>query len=268
MRCSAVLFALAFAGLTAVAETRADYADDIAETILSEVRSDKSLGPYQLNVTVGRGEFGLRGGEPGLKRGHVRLEGSVSTEADREKIEEIARTVPGASGLDNRIEVTESIRAQPKMERAREQSPELAHRALQRLKAEGVLESYRISLQEQPGGVLTITGEVPERSDFERVERIVAGTPGVTRVDNQLNLMKGRSDEEITSNVYQNLQSSKDIRGLSVSTKEGAVTLKGDASGHSAIDRAMSIALMVPGVKKVESEVTIQGRPYGGQPNQ
>lgn len=264
MRRMAVLFALVLAGVHVTGEAKADYADDIAESILRDVRADKTIGPYELNVTVGRGEFGLRGGEPGMRKGEVHLEGRVSTEADRERIESIARGVPRITLLENRIAVSDSLRAQPRIESFETKSPEVAKRALKRLREEGVLTHFRISLKEKPDGVLVMTGEVPERADIERVERVVAGTEGVTKVENQLTLMKERSDEEITSAVYQNLQSAKDIRGLSVSTKEGAVTLKGDAPGHTAIDKAMSITLMVPGVKKVDSEITIQGRPYQG----
>jgi len=264
MRRMVVLFALVFAGVHVTGEARADYADDIADTILGDVRADKTIGAYELNVTVGRGEFGLRGGEPGMKKGEVHLEGRVSTDADRERIESIARAVPRITALENRIVVSDSLRAQPRMESFETKSPELAKQALKRLRDEGGLANFRISLKEKPDGVLVMTGEVPERGDIERVERVVASTEGVTKVENHLTLMKERSDEEITAGVYQKLHSAKDIRGLSVSTKEGAVTLKGDAQNHSAIDKAMSITLMAPGVKKVDSEITIQGRPYQG----
>jgi len=68
-------------------------------------------------------------------------------------------------------------------------------------------------------------------------------------------------DAGITAQVKAKLLASPDVDGTSINvdTSQGRVTLVGEVSDKSQIDRAVRIARSVDGVKAVESELTARG---------
>jgi len=57
-------------------------------------------------------------------------------------------------------------------------------------------------------------------------------------------------------------QAGLNTSGLEVTTSSGIVTLRGSRPNFREIDRLLSIALMVEGVREVKSEMTINGKEY------
>lgn len=83
-----------------------DTAPEVAESILGRVRRIPGVGPYRLEVEVGRGELRLFGsGRTASGLGEVKLTGYVPSEWVRREIESIARETPGVTGVKNLLEV-------------------------------------------------------------------------------------------------------------------------------------------------------------------
>jgi len=130
-------------------------------------------------------------------------------------------------------------------------------------------------------GVVTLSGQVASPAVKNTIGQIASNTKGVTNVVNDLQInpafapreprVEGRAmyktiptDGDISRRVESALQAESGIslRGLEISSRNGVVTLSGAQPSFRDIDRILSIALMVDGVKDVQSRMTIQGREY------
>jgi len=112
-------------------------------------------------------------------------------------------------------------------------------------------------------GVVTLTGTVAEESHKSLAENTVASLPGVKSVDNQL-LISGdqpaeHSDGWITMKVKTALLFHRNVSasGTTVYTKDGVVTLQGEASSLAAKELTTAYAADVENVKQVKNEMTI-----------
>ncbi|MBX7138906.1 MAG: BON domain-containing protein [Oligoflexia bacterium] len=130
------------------------------------------------------------------------------------------------------------------------------------------------------GGQVTLSGEVASNQARALAENIAAHTRGVDTVRNDLQVLPqpsrveysaprpgwrdGRSDPEISAAIRNALLKEGDIdaSGLQIESQNGNVTLYGSRSSFRDVDRILSIALMVDGVKHVQSAMTVEGRPY------
>jgi osmotically-inducible protein OsmY len=248
--------------LAAPARGVCDYAEEIASSILSEVRSNTELEVGEIEVTVGRGTMRVFGGREGLPRGVVRLEGVARTDADREAVERIARRTQGVAGVENHMRVDAAVRA--RMGAPTGTGPDLAKRVLEQIKSEPGLDEYSVVVESEGDGTVRLKGTASSDETRARIEQIARNSHGVRAVRNDLSIMAGRTDSEITDKLRRDLPPhvAGAVKNFSVTTQDGTVKLKGDARDHHAIDAFMSFALTVPGVKKVESDMTIRGVPY------
>ncbi len=120
---------------------------------------------------------------------------------------------------------------------------------------------------EAKDGVVTLTGKVAEESHKELAEDTVAGLPGVTRVDNQLETKaeaaSDNSDAWIASKVKMALLFHRNVSGIktTVDVKDGTVTLKGEAASKAQKDLAGEYAKDIEGVKTVNNEMTVSSAP-------
>ena len=123
------------------------------------------------------------------------------------------------------------------------------------------LKADDITIQSKDGAV-TLTGTVSEESHKSLAQETVAGLPGVKSVDNRLEV-KGtppakNSDAWISTKVKTTLLFHRSVSALTeVNTKDGIVTLKGDADNQAQKDLTTEYAKDVEGVKDVKNEMTI-----------
>src|SRR5476649_314749 len=112
-------------------------------------------------------------------------------------------------------------------------------------------------------GAVTLTGTVADASHKSMAENTVASLPGVTSVDNQL-VINGtqpaeHSDAWITTKVKTALLFHRNVSatGTTVYTKDGVVTLQGEATSMAQKELTTEYAKDIDNVKDVNNEMTV-----------
>ena len=111
-------------------------------------------------------------------------------------------------------------------------------------------------------GVVSLTGTVSEESHKALAKETVAGLSGVKSVDNRL-VLKGerpaeKSDAWLTAKVKTTLLFHRNVSAMTeVNSKDGIVTLRGDASSQAEKDLTTEYTKDVEGVKDVKNEMTV-----------
>ena len=112
-------------------------------------------------------------------------------------------------------------------------------------------------------GVVALTGTVSEASHESLARETVASLPGVKSVDSKLQV-KGEipdaplTDAWISAKVKTTLLFHRSVSAMTeVNTKDGIVTLKGDADNQAQKDLTTEYAKDVDGVKDVKNEMTV-----------
>jgi len=120
---------------------------------------------------------------------------------------------------------------------------------------------------ESKDGIVTLTGTVAEASHKSLAEDTVASLPGVQSVNNQL-VVSGKepvehSDAWITTKVKSALLFHRNVSasGTSVYTKDGVVTLQGEASSMAQKELTTEYARDIDNVKEVKNNMTIAATP-------
>jgi hyperosmotically inducible periplasmic protein len=118
-----------------------------------------------------------------------------------------------------------------------------------------------IKIQSKDGAV-TLTGTVAEESHKSLAKETVASLRGVKSVDNKLEVKGTRpaekSDAWVTSKVKTTLLFHQSVSAMTeVSTKDGIVTLKGDATSQAQKDLTTIYAKDIDGVKDVNNVMTV-----------
>jgi hyperosmotically inducible protein len=111
-------------------------------------------------------------------------------------------------------------------------------------------------------GAVTLTGTVSEESHKSLAQETVAGLPGVKTVDNRLevkgNATAENSDAWLTTKVKTMLLFHRNVSAMTeVDTKDGIVTLRGEAASQAQKDLTTEYAKDVEGVKDVNNEMTV-----------
>ncbi len=120
---------------------------------------------------------------------------------------------------------------------------------------------------ESKNGIVTLTGTVAAESHKALAENTVADLPGVKSVDNQLKVQgespAEHSDGWLSTKVKTTLLFHRNVSasGTEVSTKDGVVTLRGEASSLAQKELTTEYAEDVEGVKKVKNEMTVAKSP-------
>ena len=115
-------------------------------------------------------------------------------------------------------------------------------------------------------GVVTLSGTVNEESHRLLAQETAANLPGVKSVNNELELKGERpaemSDAWITLKVKSTLLFHRSVSAMTeVNTKDGVVTLKGEADNQAQIDLTTAYARDIDGVKEVMNEMTVEKTP-------
>jgi len=117
------------------------------------------------------------------------------------------------------------------------------------------------------GGVVVLTGTVAEESHKSMAENTVANLPGVKSVDNQLKIAGEQpvehSDAWITAKVKTALLFHRNVNatGTTVYTKDGVVTLQGEATSLAQKELTTEYAKDINNVKEVKNDMTIAKTP-------
>jgi hyperosmotically inducible protein len=120
---------------------------------------------------------------------------------------------------------------------------------------------------ESKDGVVTLTGTVAEASHKSLAQDTVASLPGVISVDNQLQVSGEQpaehSDAWISMKVKCALLFHRNVSatGTTVYTKNGIVTLQGEASSMAQKELTTEYAKDIDNVKAVKNEMTIAKTP-------
>jgi hyperosmotically inducible protein len=125
-------------------------------------------------------------------------------------------------------------------------------------------DSIKISSKD---GTVTLTGTVADGSHKSMAENTVASLPGVNSVDNELKISGEQpaehSDAWITTKVKTALLFHRNVSatGTTVYTKDGVVTLQGEASSMAQKELTTEYAKDIDNVKSVNNEMTIAKTP-------
>jgi hyperosmotically inducible periplasmic protein len=111
-------------------------------------------------------------------------------------------------------------------------------------------------------GAVTLTGTVSEESHKSLAQETMASWAGVKSVDNRLEVKGERpaenSDAWLTTKVKTMLLFHRNVSALTeVNTKDGIVTLRGEATSQAQKDLTTEYAKDVDGVKDVKNEITV-----------
>jgi hyperosmotically inducible protein len=110
-------------------------------------------------------------------------------------------------------------------------------------------------------GIVTLTGTVSEESRKSLAQETVANISGVKSVDNKLEVKGGgpveNSDAWLTTKVKTMFLFHRNVSAMTeVNTKDGIVTLRGEAESQAQKDLTTEYAKDVEGVKDVKNEMT------------
>ncbi|WP_193074619.1 BON domain-containing protein [Pseudomonas sp. FME51] len=123
-------------------------------------------------------------------------------------------------------------------------------------------------------GVAVLTGEVESQVDRDLAEQVALGVEGVSEVDNQLKVEGENADRTdnkdgsfsdrfndatTTATVKSKLLWNRNTEGLdiNVTTKNGVVTLEGNANSDTASELAERLARNTEGVRQVDNKLNI-----------
>jgi len=132
------------------------------------------------------------------------------------------------------------------------------------------LKDDSIKIESKDGNVI-LTGTIKEISHKELAQETVASLPGVKNVDNQLvfneKLPDENSDAWIVLKVKTTLFFHRSVRAFKteVFSKDGVVTLKGEATSLAQKDLTGEYAKDVAGVKEVNNNITIVKDPKASE---
>jgi hyperosmotically inducible protein len=120
---------------------------------------------------------------------------------------------------------------------------------------------------EAKNGVVTLSGTVAEESHKGLAQDTVASLPGVTRVDNQLatkaEVAAENADTWMGRKIKLALLFHRNVNAgnTTIEVKDGAVTLRGEASSTAQKELTSEYAKDIEGVKEVKNEMTIATKP-------
>src|SRR5262249_8682747 len=114
------------------------------------------------------------------------------------------------------------------------------------------------------GGQVFLQGQVPTERNRSAIEETTRQVPGVDTITDEISVREPPTDSELVARVQDALSTSGEVNtgGLIITASEGVVSFQGNRQNHEDIDRILSIALMVPGVRDIKSEMTLGGRGY------
>jgi hyperosmotically inducible protein len=150
---------------------------------------------------------------------------------------------------------------------ASNKAPDVAGKVRDSLKQAG-LQAVNVS-QDRDKGVVTLTGNVPQQEQKAQAEQIARSQAGGQVVANEIAVVpKGDQaartiDSDLDKGIEANLDAAlaqNNIKGISHSTKNGVVTLKGDLATPQMRASVERLATGVPNVQQVVNEIDVKNQ--------
>jgi hyperosmotically inducible protein len=208
--------------------------------------------------------------------GRVTLHGTVATQAEKSKAEQVASKVEGAKQVRNLLQVVPA-----KQEAAASATDDqVKERVTAKLEANNALKDSSISVQSVNSGVVLLGGKAATLSDAYHAVDVTASVPGVRRVASEIQSPDAMGDQElwyegaydkakyeastaadtwITTAAKLRLIANSDTPGfdINVDTNDGVVTLFGVVDSAQAKRAAEAEVRKVGGVKNVENDLQV-----------
>jgi len=122
--------------------------------------------------------------------------------------------------------------------------------------------------QDRDKGVVTLAGNVPQQPDKDRAEQIARSLAGGQVVADEIAVLPAGSEntaKSVNSDLDKGIENNLDaaltqhgIKGVSHSTKNGVVTLKGDLETPARRGEVERVASGVPNVQQVVNEIEVK----------
>lgn len=196
--------------------------------------------------------------------GEIVLRGTVSSERDRQTIESITNKTRGVKEVSNELVVVpSSVVVREGGGRYSTEASTKASEIMAKLAASPEIQNYNLNV-DVINDTAVLQGQVGSERERAAAERIALSTRGITGVRNDIVLAwpsARRSDLQITQDVRQVLLRSKavNLENVEITTRDGIVTFRGSQNSHRDIDRILSIAQSVDGVREVRSQLEVNG---------
>lgn len=114
---------------------------------------------------------------------------------------------------------------------------------------------------------VTLRGEVATEKQKEEIIKIASEFIGERKIEDQIQVRKDKfgiievSDEEIRTKIH-DILSKENITNASYTVADGVVTITGDFISFRQVDSLYSVVQTVAGVKRINSNVTVNGKAY------
>lgn len=219
----------------------------IQADVEAELARDGHLADLPIRVTVDEGV--------------VRLQGEVPNLFHRERAAEESRRIAGVRSVENELSVMSQLLLDLSPEPPSD--AELRRVVLEELQADPRVAATNIDAAVSRGRV-TLIGVAASMFERQASERIARSVTGVSRVENQLEVAAiERDDDEIRADVQFNLNSDSMLKGetLTVTVRNGSVTLAGEVKGHAAKFHAARLVARVRGVRSITNDVRVAWDP-------
>jgi osmotically-inducible protein OsmY len=262
---SAILLALASISGSSIADTMSQDVKSARQE--SQISTTYSLSPYLRANNL----------EVSVKEGTATLSGTVAEDVDKDLAKQIALGVSGIENVDNQIKVEADYVSPARTSRERSFGEVVDDATITATVKSKLLwskntEGLKIDVDTLMGKV-TLLGAAENDAAKEIAGRMARNTRGVVAVDNQLVVNESKpistdekvapvrntaqviADSWITTKVKSTYIYSRNVESgdISVSTKDGNVTLTGKVGGGAERALAIELAQNIRGVKSVNA---------------
>ena len=210
-----------------------------------------------------------------VANGSAKLTGSVETDVERDLAEQLALGIEGVTKVDNQLKVDPNVESQvsskPTMAQRFDDATTVAT-VKSKLLWNSNTEGLDIKVQADNGN-LTLSGDAQSQAAKDLAGSLASNTDGVRKVDNQIRVSgdataaaktqnaaddagQAISDVWITSKVKSSFIYNRNLDGLdiSVTTKDGQVSLGGSVSSSAQKQLAVETARNIRGVRGVNAD--------------
>lgn len=246
------------------------YAQEYAPEISSARQESRIDTTYELNRYLR--DYAI---DVSVTDGRATLVGIVDEDITKDLAEEIALGVPGITSVDNQIEI-QADRIMPAHDAEKRSFGETVDDAsiTAAVKSKLLWSSHTDGLDTQVNtvnGAVTLKGTAHSDESIALAQMLAENTYGVSSVDNQLTVSpedmnteaaagngatQAISDTWITTKVKSTFIMSNNVssRDISVSTKDGIVSLAGKTNSGAERDLAIALAKNIRGVQSVNAD--------------
>lgn len=213
--------------------------------------SDKTITLWVKDALLEDARVPVIGIEVNVSDGIVKLMGTVNNLVAKKYAGLEAAKINGVRGVINEISVDVPFRY----------DFDIAQDVLQRILNSSSIKTRNIDVKVS-GGMVILSGSVTSSAEADQAQLLTMETKGVKSVTNNLVVTypSERSDSDIRNDVQSALTRDVYLTGLpiSVSVKDGVVTLKGDVGTVYQKERAADNARWIWNVTKVDNKLRVE----------